>query len=197
VEEVGIPGGRQDHYAAAFGGALRIDFGAAAGGAPARATRLPLTPRTRAAIERRGVVVYTGESRISGSTITAVVDAYRAREARVVAALARMRAVAAQEADAIARGDLDALGALLAEHWTHQRALHPTITTPRIDALMERGARAGALGGKALGASAGGCVLLLAAEGREEEVRAATAGLGEVLDFAIDEEGVRVEWVAD
>jgi D-glycero-alpha-D-manno-heptose-7-phosphate kinase len=62
---------------------------------------------------------------------------------------------------------------------------------------MERGARAGALGGKALGASAGGCVLLLAAEGREEEVRAATAGLGEVLDFAIDEEGVRVEWVAD
>jgi D-glycero-alpha-D-manno-heptose-7-phosphate kinase len=197
VEEVGIPGGRQDHYAAAFGGALRIDFGAAAGGAPARVTRLPLTPETRAGLERRAVVVYTGESRISGSTITAVVDAYRAREARVMAALARMRALAEELASALAGGDIDALGGLLAEHWTHQRALHPTITTPRIDALMERGARAGALGGKALGASAGGCVLLLAAEGREEEVRAATAGLGEVLDFAIDEEGVRVEWVAD
>ncbi len=181
VEEVGIPGGRQDHYAAAFGGALRIDFGASAGdGLPAHATRLPLAPATRDALERRGIVVYTGESRISGSTITAVVDAYRARERRVVDALARMRAIAADEADAIARGDVDALGALLAEHWTHQRSLHPTITTARIEALMELGARVGAIGGKALGASAGGCVLLLAADGREEELRPAAAARGAV-----------------
>ena len=196
VEEVGIPGGRQDHYAAAFGGALRIEFGAAAGGAPARVTRIPLAAATREAIERRAVVIYTGESRISGSTITAVVDAYRAREPRVVDALARMRAIAEEEAAALARGDVDALGALLAEHWTHQRALHASITTPRIEALMSLGARLGALGGKALGASAGGCVLLLAAEGREGELRAAAGALGEVLDFAIDEEGVRVEWRA-
>jgi D-glycero-alpha-D-manno-heptose-7-phosphate kinase len=193
VEEVGIPGGRQDHYAAAYGGALRLEFGAAAGGAPARATRLPLADATRDAIERRGVVVYTGESRISGSTIVAVLDAYRAREPRVLGALARMRALAGEMADALVRGDVDALGALLAEHWTHQRALHRTITTPRIEALIERGRRAGAIGAKALGASAGGCVLLLAAEGREGDLRAAASSLGEVLDFAVDEEGIRVE----
>jgi D-glycero-alpha-D-manno-heptose-7-phosphate kinase len=196
VEEVGIAGGRQDHYAAAFGGALRLDFGAWAGGLPARATRIALDARARAALERRCVVVYTGESRVSGSTVAAVLDAYRAREPRVVAALARMRALAVDMADALARGDVDALGALLAEHWTHQRALHPSITTPRIEALVERGARAGALGAKALGASGGGCVLLLAAEGREAAVRAAAAELGEVLDIALDLGGVRVEPLA-
>ena len=50
-------------------------------------------------------MIYTGESRISGSTITAVANAYRAREPRVVAALARMRAIAEEEAAALARGD--------------------------------------------------------------------------------------------
>jgi len=82
--------------------------------------------------------------------------------------------------------------ALLDEHWRHQRALHPAITTARIEALVARGAAAGAIGAKALGASGGGCVALLAAEGREDAVRAAAAELGEVLSFAIDESGVRV-----
>jgi D-glycero-alpha-D-manno-heptose-7-phosphate kinase len=193
VEDAGIAGGRQDHYAAAHGGALRLDFGAAAGGRPASARRLHLPPATLADLARRAVVVYTGESRISGDTIVAVLDAYRARERRVVDALARMRALAGTMADALERGDLDALGALLAEHWAHQRALHPRIPTPRIDAVLDRATRAGALGGKALGASGGGCVLALAADGREAAVREAVAPFGEVLTFAVDTAGVVVE----
>lgn len=192
VEDAGIAGGRQDHYAAAHGGALRLEFGAAAGGAPARATPIVLTDATRDALERRLVVVYTGESRISGETITAVLDAYRARETRVVGALARMRALAAAMADALALGDVDALGGALDEHWVHQRSLHPAIPTPRIDAILARGAAAGALGGKALGASGGGCVLLLAADGREADVRAAVAALGELLPVTLDDAGVQV-----
>ncbi len=193
VEDAGIAGGRQDHYAAAFGGALRLDFGAAAGGAPARVTRVPLADDTRLALERRCVVVYTGESRISGDTITAVLGAYAARERRVVQALARMRALAGEMAAALGAGDVDALGACVGEHWGWQRALHPAIPTARIDAIVDAGARAGALGAKALGASGGGCVLLVAAEGREEGVRGAVAGLGEVVGFGVDERGVQVD----
>ncbi|MDF1501663.1 hypothetical protein [Roseisolibacter sp. H3M3-2] len=195
VEDAGIAGGRQDHYAAAYGGALRLDFGAAAGGRPAAAHPIALADATASALERRLLVVYTGESRISGDTITAVLDAYRAREPRVVRALARMRALAAGMADALAAGDVDALGAQLDEHWTHQRALHPSITTPRIDAIVAAGARAGALGAKALGASGGGCVLLLSADGREDALRAAVGPLGEPLDFVLDREGVVVQRV--
>ncbi|GJG87832.1 GHMP kinase [Gemmatimonadetes bacterium T265] len=193
VEDAGIAGGRQDHYAAAFGGALRLDFGAAAGGAPARVTRLPLSDATRRALERRCVVVYTGESRISGDTITAVLDAYAAGGRRVVDALARMRALAGAMAAALAGGDVDALGALVGEHWASQRALHPAIPTARIDAIVAAGGKAGALGAKALGASGGGCVLLVAAEGREAAVRAAVGGWGALVEFAVDADGVRVQ----
>ena len=193
MEDAGIAGGRQDHYAAALGGALRLDFGAAAGGAPCRATRIPLGEAARAALERRLVVVYTGESRISAATITGVLDAYRAREPRVTRALARMRVLAAGLAAALGAGDVDALGALVGEHWAHQRALHPAIATARIDAIVAAGARAGALGAKALGASGGGCVLLVAADGAEDAVRAAVAELGAAVAWRLDEQGVVVE----
>ena len=193
VDDAGIAGGRQDHYAAAFGGALRLDFGADAGGAPTRVTRLAPSEATLDALARRCVVVYTGESRVSGDTITAVLDAYRAGERRVLDALARMKTIAAEIAAALEVGRVDDVGRLLGEHWAHQRALHPTIPTPRIDEVIARAASAGALGAKALGASGGGCVLALAAEGREAEVRAAVSALGELVEVVPDLGGVVVE----
>jgi D-glycero-alpha-D-manno-heptose-7-phosphate kinase len=74
VEELGIAGGRQDHYAAAFGGALALRFGDGVD-----VERLPLGGALSRELERRCLVLYTGESRISGETITAVLDAYRTR----------------------------------------------------------------------------------------------------------------------
>ena len=187
VREVGVPGGYQDHFAAAYGGALLLSFGAAIG-----VEQIPLSHDTASSLARRGILVYTGESRISGSTITAVVNAYASGEARVVRALARMKALAHEMATALRAGDVSSLGALVGEHWTHQRSLHPSITTPRIDTIMETAARAGALGAKALGASGGGCVLAIAAEGRERELAAALAPLGERLEYSIDSRGFDV-----
>ena len=57
---------------------------------------------------------------------------------------------------------------------------------------MDLARHAGGIGGKALGASGGGCVLVIAAEGREEELAAALAPLGERLSFDIDEQGFQV-----
>ena len=186
VEDLGVAGGRQDHYAAAFGGALGLRFG--------EAVELDPIPLGAVAgeIERRCVVAYTGQSRISGATITGVIDAYKRREPRVTAALRRMKALVEFMADALRRGALDELGAMVAEHWAHQRSLHAQITTRRIDAIAERAAAAGALGVKALGASGGGCVLAVAPAGREEEVRAAVGELGELLPFTIDTAGFSV-----
>lgn len=187
VEELGIPGGRQDHYAAAYGGGLALTFGAT--GTAAR--RLSLSPETIRTLESRLIVAYTGESRISGDTITAVLDAYGRRERGVLHSLACMKTLAREMADVLEAGDVDALGALVGEHWRYQRALHPAIPTARIDALVARGGAEGAIGCKALGASGGGCVLLVAAEGKERAVREAVAPLATLLDFAVDTEGVK------
>jgi D-glycero-alpha-D-manno-heptose-7-phosphate kinase len=186
IADLGIPGGRQDHYAAAYGGALALRFSATG----VNVRRIPLDASTCAELERRCIVVFTGQSRISGETIEAVLGAYRAREPRVLASLDGMRDNAEQIAKALADGDIDALGALVAEQWRLQRSLHPAIPTPLIDEIIERGRDAGAIGAKALGASGGGCVLLVARDDRVDSVRKIAESLGEPVPFAIDTDGV-------
>ncbi len=187
VEALGIAGGFQDHYAAAYGGALALTFGASTS-----VTELPLSDALVAKLERQCTIAYTGESRISGATITAVLDAYRDRVPRVVAALARMRALAAQMIDALTRGDVDGLGALVGDHWEQQRSLHEKITTPSIDRLLATALAHGAIGGKALGASGGGSVLIIAPEERADEVRMHVSALARLLPFVVDREGAHV-----
>lgn len=188
VEQLGIAGGRQDHYAAAFGGALGLEFGEEVTVHP-----ITLTHDTIDALEQRCLVYYTGESRISGDTIRAVLGGYVARTPAVVFALDRMAALARLMAVALTHGDLDALGALVGEHWVHQRSLHPGITTPRIEALVAATAAAGALGAKPLGASGGGCVVVIAPADRVEAVHAAAMALATPLSFTVATTGVQVE----
>lgn len=190
VQGLGVAGGSQDHYAAAFGGALGLRFGDRVS-----VKRIPLPAATRRAIEERCTVVYTGESRISADTITGVMDAYRARDEVVTGALAAMCELAARMIESLERGDLDELATLVDEHWRHQRALHPRISTATIERVLEVARGAGSLGGKALGASGGGSVLVIAPAGRAAEVREAVADVGEVLDFQVDELGATVEMV--
>lgn len=181
VEELGVPGGRQDHYAATHGGALALTFTT-----DVAVRRIPLSTQAREDLTSRSILVYTGESRISGDTITAVLGAYEAGEPRVVDALRRMRDLAQEMAAALERADLDAVGELVHEHWEYQRALHPWIPTPRIDEIVARARRAGALGAKAMGASGGGCVLVIARSSNAEQVRDAIGSLGEIINFGVD-----------
>lgn len=187
VEELGIAGGWQDHYAAAYGGALALDFAS-----ETTVHRIPMAQEAVRRLERRCLLVYTGESRISGGNISAVLHAYAHRERRVLTALARMAMLARDMAEALRDGDVDALGALVREHWVHQRSLHPAITTDRIDALAERATKAGAIGIKALGASGGGCVVILTGEDHAP-VRDAVATLGECMDYVVDTDGVHTD----
>lgn len=187
VEELGVPGGVQDHFAAAFGGALLLRITDTVD-----VERIPLSIRFRADIARRGLLLYTGESRLSGLTITAVRDDYLAGVPKVVQALARTRELAVEMANALRASDLDTMGSLLDEQWIHQRALHPSITTPRIDAIVDIAGPAGALGVKALGASGGGCVLAIAREGREDELAQALAPFGDRMTWDVDVTGFDV-----
>lgn len=186
IGDLGIAGGRQDHYAAAYGGALGLRF--SAGGVEVH--RIPVDAATRANIERRCIVAYTGQSRISGDTIRAVIEAYRAGNPGVLAALARMRELAELTATALADGDMDAVGHLVSEQWSHQRSLHSAIPTPLIDEIIARAADAGALGAKALGASGGGCVLVIARADRVDKVRAVVGSHAQLVDFKLSMGGV-------
>jgi len=187
VEDLGIAGGFQDHYAAACGGALLLT-----GGSAVHVQRIALPDALAQSLARRIVLLYTGQSRISARTIAAVVEGCRAGEPSVCRALEECKRLALLMAGALERGDVDALGELVGEHWVHQRALHPSITTERIDAIHAACARAGALGMKALGASGGGCVMAVAQDGDEDRLAAALVPLGERLRFAVDRSGFQL-----
>lgn len=192
VDVLRVAGGYQDHYAAAYGGALLLSFSDCVG-----VESLVLPERAADNLTRRGVLLYTGESRMSGDIVAAVSDAYERGDARTFSALAHMKVLAGCMATALRIGDIDHLGQLIDEHWTHQRALHRSITTPRIDAIAAAATRAGALGMKALGASGGGCVLAIARDGGEEELARALTPFGERLSYGVDWQGFQIVAVLD
>jgi D-glycero-alpha-D-manno-heptose-7-phosphate kinase len=185
VEELGVAGGRQDHYSATHGGALALTFSTAV-----QVRRVALTQSTRTALERQSLLIYTNESRISGDTITGVLNAYQNRDRVVLRSLQRMKQLAEDMKDSLELGDIEQLGTLVGEHWVHQRALHPAIPTPRIDQIVSRATAAGALGAKAMGASGGGCVLVIASDDNVDRVRQSIAPLGTLLPFRIDLDGL-------
>jgi len=76
--------------------------------------------------------------------------------------------------------------------------LHPSIPTPLIDSILERARAAGARGGKALGASGGGCVLIIAGDDSVDRVRAAVTALApNIMPVAIDEAGLTCMRISD
>ena len=186
--DLGIAGGSQDHYAAAFGGVLALRFREGA----IDVQEISTSPAFRAELARRCLVWFTGESRISAQQIEVVVDAMRSGDERVMRLLTGMKRAAIGMAEALHIGAIDELGPLVRDHWERQRALHPSITTELIDTMCERAYANGAIGFKALGASGGGCVVAIARVDRVEALREAMAELAEPLPYTIDAEGFRI-----
>ncbi|HEU5317158.1 MAG TPA: hypothetical protein VFX49_13700 [Chloroflexota bacterium] len=185
-----VAGGTQDQYAAAHGGASYMDFHDPL----VHVSRLPLAASTVATLERRLVLVYTGVSRVSGDIVSNVMGAYEAGTPRTVDALRTLRRLAGDVKRCLLLGDLDALGPALEENWRCQRALHESVTSAEIDRLHDLALGHGALGGKALGAGGGGCLLYLAAEGRDYEVRRALERAGaQTLAFGLEAGGL-ITW---
>jgi D-glycero-alpha-D-manno-heptose-7-phosphate kinase len=185
--EAGLPGGKQDQFAAALGGVQRLTFRDPDVGVEP----LTLDPVFAAALERQIVLCYTGRSRVSGDTIARVQAAYERGDAGVTGALRALKDVAEGMTDALRAADLAKVGTLLAENWRHQRALDPGMSTPEMVGLETALAAAGALGGKAAGAGAGGCMFFLMADGSGAGAAAARAAGAEVLPLRWAAEGVR------
>jgi len=158
--EAGIPGGRQDQFASSLGGFLRLDFKDPS----VDVRRLKLDPEFMRELARRVILCYTGASRFSGTTIERVMRAYEQGDRNVTAALHGLRDVAEAMAEALVAADLARIGHLLSENWHHQLALDARMCTPEMTRLDRVVRQAGALGGKAAGSGAGGCMFFLASD---------------------------------
>jgi len=186
--DLGIKGGMQDQYAAAFGGVNFIEFTDQA----VIVNPLRVSPDRLNELEYNLLLCYTGRTRVSANIVARQTESFIARKSKVVRALDAQKEMAIQMKNALLKGQLDDFGRLLHEAWQTKKHLDPAITTPQIDAMYEAGRKGGALGGKILGAGGGGYLLLYCPFDRKHVVAAALEQLGgQVVDFGFELRGLQ------
>jgi D-glycero-alpha-D-manno-heptose-7-phosphate kinase len=186
--EAGFPGGKQDQYAAALGGFLRLTFDHG----ESRAERLDLDPGFLTALAAHTVICYTGMTRVSSRTIERVMDAYARGKRGVVAALHALADSAEAMTEALRASDLPRVGALLSANWERQLELDRDMRTEAMGRLEQAMSHARVLGGKAAGAGAGGCMFFLASHPAQALEAARSTG-SRVIPCRWSPEGARVE----
>jgi len=166
IDRCGEPIGKQDQYAAAFGGMNLFEF---MPDETVRVSPVVMSAQVRARMEAELLVFYTGKTRSASSILVAqsqaVIDSTDARRA-----LRRMVELAYQMCDDLSEGRTDAIGPILNEGWSLKKTLAHGISDPDIDCWYDAGMKAGASGGKLLGAGAGGFLVFFAPVDRHEAI---------------------------
>lgn len=191
--ELGILGGKQDHYASAVGGINFMEFM----GEEVKTSSLKIAPEVCYELEKNLVLCYSGKSRPSGNIHQNVTDAYVSKEAKTRMALRNMKEIAREAKSALMNGKLTNFGQLLNENWANQKRLHSSVTNEHIDGLFKTALSHGAIGGKACGAGGGGCLVFYCDPDREHRVRQKLEESGaKIIDFNFDFGGLQT-WRAD
>jgi D-glycero-alpha-D-manno-heptose-7-phosphate kinase len=189
TQRMDAPIGKQDQYAAAFGGLNCFEFTADG----VRATPLKMNTTTIRGLERRLMLFYTGATRQAREILHEQRAGSDQRSGRTVEALHHIKALGWQIKDALEAGRLDDFGALLDESWQHKKQLASGISNSFIDEAYAAARRAGATGGKITGAGGGGFLMLCCPEDRQTDVRGALERLGlQQMRCAFEFEGTRV-----
>jgi D-glycero-alpha-D-manno-heptose-7-phosphate kinase len=189
IERLGEPIGKQDQYAAAFGGVNLIEF-ERHGGVTVQPLLLPTA--TLAELEGNLMLFYTGTQRDARSVLANQVTAIENDDATVTR-MQQMVDLAYEMRDQLLAGDLDGFGLALHRGWEMKRGLSVQISTSAIDEHYARARAAGAIGGKLAGAGGGGFLLLYCPKPAQARVREALDGL-QNLEFRFDWGGARISF---
>jgi D-glycero-alpha-D-manno-heptose-7-phosphate kinase len=164
--------GSQDQTLAAFGGLNRVDFG---GPHEIQVKPLILAPERLDALESRIMLFFTGFARTASEVAKSQIERIPQRQSEL-----RRMGNLTDQAEALlsnAGSPISDLGALLHEQWQVKREMSPSVTTPDIDRIYEAGIKAGAKGGKLLGAGGGGFIMFLVEPEDQPKVGGAMRGL--------------------
>lgn len=182
-------GGWQDQVAAAFGGFNRIDFKDNG----YKVSPIIISPGRKQRLNDNLLLFFTGFSRFSSEIQKSTEAAIKDKTAQLREMLALVNE--AQEVLVNDKSDLDDFGRLLDTTWRLKRQTGAKISTGSIDELYEKGIKAGALGGKLLGAGGGGFLVFYVQPEKRQAVLAAMRDLLHV-PFAFENGGTQVLYYA-
>ncbi|MEO2115831.1 MAG: hypothetical protein ABGX21_05930 [Candidatus Poseidoniia archaeon] len=184
IEIMGAPIGRQDQYAASYGGVNSIRFG----GKGVSVEPMEIGNDMLAEISRNFTLVFTGMTRSASKVLAEESEDEEDKSSR----MREIRNHADQAVLMFQNGDLDSLGALLNDTWTAKRGISSMITNPSIDELYGRVMSSGAKGAKLLGAGNGGFLLVYGDNGLRETLQRELGPDFQMFPLEIDFSGSRI-----
>jgi len=186
--DLGIKGGKQDQYAATFGGFNFIEFNRDA--TIVNPLRVPSDVLNE--LHYNLLLCYTGKTRLSARIIDTQVQGYVQRQEEVLRAMDELKRIATALKNALLQGRLNDFGALLHEAWMNKKKMAAQISDPGIDQLYETAREHGALGGKISGAGGGGYMFFYCPFDRKHIVAEQLERLGaQLVDFNFDFYGLQ------
>jgi D-glycero-alpha-D-manno-heptose-7-phosphate kinase len=154
---------------------------------------IALQREVRDRLDRRFLIFYTGITR-SASEILSVQSNHLRNDAEKSKAMARMVDYARELRDELWRGNIDAMGRILHENWLLKQGLSSGISSPQINDWYEAARKAGAEGGKLLGAGGGGFLLFYAPEEKHAAIGESLNGLRRI-ETHLEPRGSRILFV--
>lgn len=151
-EDLALAGGKQDQYAATFGGFNFMEFK----DDNVIVNPLRVRPRYCDELAHNLVLYYTATSHVSADIIKEQQQNVKEKKSNSIESMHKLKEQAHQMKEALLKGDIDQIGEILDFGWQHKKQMAKSISNPRIDAIYEAAKQAGATGGKISGAGGGG-----------------------------------------
>jgi D-glycero-alpha-D-manno-heptose-7-phosphate kinase len=188
INRLGEPVGKQDQYIAAYGGVTCFTFHP---DDSVDARPLAMSMDALFNLEDNLLLFFTGFSRSAGSILQDQKQRTEQDEADMLSNLNDVKDLGVRSLRALEKGDTQAFGELMHEHWEHKKRRSKGMSNPQIDEWYELGRKNGAIGGKLVGAGGGGFLLFYSEDHRRLRAAMRRAGLEEVR-FRFDFEGTKV-----
>ena len=213
IELIGKPIGKQDQYAAAFGGIVQLDIDRLG---KVTVTPLKLQQEIVYELENRLLMFYTNIERdanvILGEQSRKMEDgrggmedgmkkagskqyvvSEKTDEVSALEAMHKIKEIGQEIKKTLIDGDICEFGKLMHKHWMTKKNVSTKMSNSNIDNWYELALKSGALGGKIMGAGGGGFLLLCAENGKRKQLRSAMENAGlKYMDFKFDWEGSKV-----
>jgi len=178
--------GKQDQYAAAFGGLNLIEFNE---DDSVIVSPIICKPQTIKKMEESIIVFYTGRTRSASALLNEQSGNMKRNDKREL--MSNMVSLAYDMRDLLENDDIESLGTLLDQNWQLKRQMTVGISDFQIDDLYSKGMLAGATGGKILGAGNGGFIMFFAQKEKHAKIMKAMKDLQRV-PFSFDAHGSQI-----
>ena len=186
INRLGDPIGKQDQYAAAYGGLNFIRFNY---DGSVDVQKIVMDPLVKAQLERNLILLYTGTKHSASAILKEQGKEMQRLDKQQV--MHKMVEMAYELKDVLEHNQIDDLGRILNEGWLLKRSIANSISNPLVDNLYDQGMAAGALGGKLLGAGGAGFVLFYCPEDKQASFRAQMSAYTE-MPFRFENYGSKI-----